>query len=183
MKKGLIYNALLIILLMLMTGCGSTSEEAKENPLYQTKGKCPAIECIKQIQPEHTVKEINDIIGFEGELTDEKYHKYYWKLSDTSGVEVSYYLGNKGTIRIDLDRNLLGNNDITFSRYEELQPKVKDGINYSEFISYIGNVNGTIIEKDEKSTKYLWVSQNGSYITGSFSNSTQKCTFISGMIK
>ena len=41
-----------------------------------TKGNCTAVECIKKINPEHTVEQINNIIGFEGELLDEKYQKY-----------------------------------------------------------------------------------------------------------
>ena len=70
-----------------------------------------------------------------------------------------------------------------FSRYNELQPKIKEGITYNDFISYIGNVQGTIIEKSSTSTKYTWVSKDGSYLNGSFSNNSGKCTFASGRIK
>ena len=53
----------------------------------------------------------------------------------------------------------------------------------NDFISYIGNVEGTIIEKSSYSTKYVWVSTDGGYLNGTFSSSSGNCTFASGMIK
>ena len=50
-------------------------------------------------------------------------------------------------ISIDYDRETLSNNKVDFSKYSELQPKIKEGITYNDFISYIGNIEGTIIEK------------------------------------
>jgi hypothetical protein len=170
-----------ILLLTTLTGCGN--KETTESSTSKTKGNCTAVECVKQISPENTVEEINNIIGVDGELTDETYNKYYWELSEDSGVEVTYYSSSKGTIVADIDRDILANSQVDFSRYDELQPKVNDGITYSEFISYIGNVEGTIIEKSSYSTKYVWVASDGSYLNATFSNSSNKCTFVSGMIK
>lgn len=183
MKKkicGLIIGLLLVVTL---TGCGNNSSSDSTGANKNTKGNCNAIECIKKIKPENTVEEINSIIGFDGELTDEKYNKYYWKLSEETGVEVTYYSGKTGTISIDFDRDSLANSKVDFSRYDELQPKIKEGISYNDFISYIGNVEGTVIEKSSISTKYVWVSSDGSYLNGSFSNSSGKCTFATGRIK
>ena len=64
-----------------------------------------------------------------------------------------------------------------------MQPKIKEGISYNDFKSYIGNVDGTITEKSSISTKYTWVSSDGSYLTASFSNSSNQCTFASGRVK
>ena len=70
-----------------------------------------------------------------------------------------------------------------FSRYDELKPKISEGITYDDFIKYIGNVDGILIEKSSYSKKYIWVAEDGrSYLNGTFSISTGKCTFISGMM-
>lgn len=178
-----IIGIILVVLLGTMTGCTNSNNNNENNTTATTKGNCTATECIKQITIDNTVEEINKIIGINGELIDENYNKYYWKLSENSGIEVTYYSGKKGTIKIDIDKSTLANNNVEFSKYEELQTKVKEGISYNTFISYVGNVEGTIIEKSSATTKYIWVAKDGSYLNGSFSNSSGKCTFISGMIK
>lgn len=184
MKKKIFGILLGIVLIGGLTGCGNNSTSNDNNlSSKKIKGNCTAIECIKKIEPENTVEEINNIIGFNGELTDEKYNIYYWEISENTGVKVAYYSSKKGTISIDYDRDSLANNKVDFSRYNELQPKIKEGITYNDFISYIGNVQGTIIEKSSTSTKYTWVSKDGSYLNGSFSNNSGKCTFASGRIK
>ena len=86
-------------------------------------------------------------------------------------------------VTIDYDRDSLANSKVNFSRYSELKPKINEGISYNDFISYIGGVEGTVIEKSSYSTKYVWVSSDGSYLNGTFSSSSGKCTFASGMIK
>lgn len=185
MKKKILSLICGVLILGTLTGCGNnttTGTDTKNNN-EKTKGNCTAVECVKKIEPENTVEQINNIIGFDGELIDEKYQKYYWELSEDTGVEVTYYSSAKGTIKIDYDREALANKKVDFSRYNELKEKINDGITYNDFISYIGNVDGTIIEKSSYSTKYVWVSSDGGYLNGTFSNSTGKCTLASGMIK
>lgn len=187
MKKKILTVMCGILLLEMLTGCGNNLSLKNDNgatdDVKKTKGNCTAVECIKEIKPEDTVEQINDTIGFEGELIDEEYNIYYWKLSETTGVKVAYYSSDEGTISIDYDRKTLSNSKVDFSKYSELQPKIKEGITYNDFISYIGNVEGTIIEKSSYSTKYVWVSSDGSYLNGTFSSSSGNCTFASGMIK
>lgn len=184
MKKKILGFVCGVIILGALTGCGNNTTNGGVNNKNETsKGNCTAVECIKKIDPENTVEQINNIIGFDGELTDEKYQKYYWELSEDTGVEVTYYSSTKGTIKIDYDREALANKKVDFSRYSELKEKINDGITYDDFISYIGNVDGTIIEKSSYSTKYVWVSSDGGYLNGTFSNSTGKCTLATGMIK
>lgn len=171
MKKiifGFICSALT---LSLFTGCGDKELEKTDNNENKTEektnGKCTAVECIKQINVENTVEEINNIIGINGELIDEKYNKYYWKLSD----------------KLDIDKSKIAIKNVDFSKYNELKDKVKSGITYDEFKTYLGNIDGVIVEKSSYSTKYTWASENGSYINGTFSNSSNKCTLLSGVVK
>lgn len=181
MKK--VYILSLLLVCFILHGCSGEMKDDNKKALENTKGNCNVLECMDKISPENTVLEINNIIGFEGELIDEKYNKYYWELSDDTGIEVSYYSGSKGTIAIDVQRDSLKNNNVNFSRYDELKSKINDGITYDEFISYIGNEKGEIVEKSSLSTKYMWVDKDGNYLKASFSNSTNKCTVATGMIK
>lgn len=190
MKRKILSILLSITLIISLTACGNTTNTGNNTtPDDNTtsgekiKGNCTAIECIKKIEPENTVEEINKIIGFEGEKTDEQYNIYYWQISENTGVKVAYYSSTKGDISIDYDRDSLANNKVDFSRYSELQSKVKEGITYDEFISYIGNVQGTVIEKSSINTRYTWVSKDGSYLNASFIKRTGKCSFVSGRIK
>lgn len=191
MKKKFLGLLCGVLVLGTLTGCGNNdattgnggSGNTSGGATSNTKGNCTAVECIKKITPENTVEEINNIIGFDGELTNEEYNIYYWELSEEEGVEVAYYSSAKGQISIDYDRDSLANSKVDFSRYSELKPKINEGISYNDFISYIGGVEGTVIEKSSYSTKYVWVSSDGSYLNGTFSSSSGQCTFASGMIK
>ena len=190
MKKKILGMLCGVLVLGALTGCGNNNattgnggDVSGGGTSTNTKGNCTAVECIKKINPENTVEQINNIIGFEGELIDEKYNIYYWELSEETGVKMAYYSSAKGTVTIDYDRDSLANSKVNFSRYSELKPKINEGISYNDFISYIGGAEGTVIEKSSYSTKYVWVSSDGSYLNGTFSSSSGKCTFASGMIK
>ena len=117
MKK---VSIVLIICLLLCSACGKNKNLDKDS-----KGNCSVFDCIKQINTSNTVDEINEIIGFEGEKTSDEYNSYYWELSSQTGVEVTYYGGSNGTIKIDYDNELLKTKKVDFSRYDELQTKIK----------------------------------------------------------
>ena len=150
--------------LLIVTGCekdtnnDNVNENDQNNVTEATKGNCSAFECIKMIEPENTVEEINEIIGFEGELTDAEYNKY--------------------------DREELANSAVDFSNYDEIDKLLDDGtsLTYEEFVSKVGQVEGTLVEKGTITTKYTWVNSEGGYLTASFSNSSGKCTFVTGRI-
>lgn len=182
MKRNILNLVFGILFIGTVTGCDNNTTTLDNGNKIESKGKCTATECIEKINVENTVEEINEIIGFEGELTDENYNKYYWELSEDSGIEVTYYSGEKGTIEVVIENDLLANKNVDFSKYDELQTKVKEGINYNDFISYIGNVKGTLIEKSSYSNKYLWVAEDGSYLKATFSSSSGDCTFVTGYV-
>lgn len=180
MKKIRIIHMLLIFLLI--TGCSLNSKDNNDLNKIETTGKCNALECINLISIDNTVEEINDIIGIKGTLTDEQYNIYYWELTEETGVSVTYYSGTKASIKVDIDKELLKNSKVDFSKYEELRTKINDGITYEEFMPYVGGVEGTLIEKGSITNKYIWVDDDGSYLNASFSTGSNKCTFVSGMI-
>lgn len=181
MKKiGILFMS---ILCLILTGCGNNGEATNSNGgnTEIIKGNCTAFECIKQIEISNSLEEINNIIGFEGELVDEAKNKYYWEISENTGVEVIFYSGNKLNAKIVYDRDSLANKKVDFSRYEELKSKINDGITYDEFITYIGNVDGILIEKGSSTSKYIWVADEDRYLNATF-NKENKCTFASGRI-
>ena len=176
--KKIIFGLLIVLTL---NGCAIVDNDNYNDDIRNSLGNCDVFECIELIDSSNTVEEINEIIGIKGELIDEKYNIYYWELSKNTGIEVAYYSSDNGTISCDYEYEMLKNEDVTFTAFEELQEKVRDGIYYDDFIKYIGNVEGTITEKNSYSTKYTWVSKDGKYLTGTF-NSSGKCTFIIGRV-
>ena len=161
-------NKLLCVLgalvILTFTGCSNdagntidTNSNDTKNVSEKTKGNCTLSECMNQISPENTVQEINDIIGIEGELTDEKYNEYYWELSDDEGIKVTYYSSDKGTIKADFEKSKIKNSKVKFTNNEELKTKVNSGITYEEFKNYTGGVDGVLVEKSSSSNKYIWV--------------------------
>lgn len=182
--KNKLFNLIFIIFtFIILTGCGNdvVPEDDKQEQKPMIKGNCTAVECIKKINLENTLNEINNIIGFEGTLIEDNI--YYWELSENTGVKVAYDFNGISTIGIDYVKKDLANDKVDFSRYSELKPKVSEGINYNDLISYIGGVEGTIIEKSSSSTRYIWVSPDGSYFSATFSNLSGKCTFATVYIK
>lgn len=189
MKKILFNISLLFLIIVIVTGCGNevtkeNNDNVTNNVVEKENGKCKAIECINLINPENTVEEINEIIGFKGELTDEKYNKYYWELSNDTGIEVTYYSSSKGTIKVDFDRNTVANKKVDFSKYDEIKTLLNSGnsLTYNDFVNKVGNVEGTLIEKSAYTKKYVWVNSDGGYLNASFSETSGKCTIVTGRV-
>lgn len=183
MKKKIGNIIFAALILCTLVGCGSKKESLKEAVKPAKKGNCNAVECIKQINTETTVEEVNNIMGFEGITKDGKENTYYWEITDKETIKVVFDSNNKATITADIEKSTIADKKVDFSKYSELQKVVRTGISYDEFKTYIGNVDGVITEKSDLSTKYTWVSKSGEYLNASFSNSTNKCRFVTGRIQ
>lgn len=182
MKRKLFSFGLAVLVIGTLTACGDDGQTLGNDNKLKTKGNCIATECIKQISYENKVEEINKIIGFEGQLIDKGDNSYYWKLSEDTGIKVTYYSDENGTIFLEINRDILANKDVDFSRYDELEAKMNEGLTYDEFITYIGNVEGTLTEKSSLITRYTWVAEDGSYLNATFSNNSGTCAFVEGKI-
>lgn len=183
LEKSLILTLILVFALTL-SGCGlKQNEENKTVPEAEegsNQNDFVAFEYIEKISPENTVEEINKIIGSEGELTDEKYNKYTWKITDNVEMTATYYSSKTATIKVEIDDKLLKDNNADLSCAKDLKSEINstNGIKYDDFVSRIGT-KGYLIEKSSSSVRYAWVNGNGGYIKGSFSASSGKCTFFS----
>ena len=187
MKKKIFVGILSLMLVFTVTGCTPKSivnkTTGKEVSKKQIKGNCEALECIKKLKSENTVDEINKVIGFEGTLTDEKNKIYTWEITSDEKVTASYYSSDKATIEATYKNEELKNSKVDFSKYDEIQTALKSGssLTYDEFCKKV-NAEGVLYSISSYSKKYVWVNKNGEYLTGTFSNTTNKCTFVIGRI-
>lgn len=189
MKKVLL-SLMLGVTVLFSSGCGkevtpaSVAQKNAKKEVQQKetiKAKCQAVECIEKIEPENTVEQINEIIGFEGELTDEKTKTYTWKITKDDSIIVKYYSSDKGTITVDYKKDAtVANKKVDLSKLTDLKPKVNAGITYDDFKKEVGDVDGVLIEKSEYSRRYVWATGRGGYVKASFNYRTDKCTSMFG---
>lgn len=160
----------------LITGCGKNNTTGKNSKL---KAKCSAIECIKKIDVDNTVKEVNKIIGVDGVLTDEEHNFYEYDLGNDEKITLKYYSGTKATIVADFNRDDIADKKVDLSNVTDLRAKVRSGITYDKFKAEIGDVDGVLFEKSDLTNRYMWVSAKGGYVRASFGAKNNKCTFFS----
>ena len=178
MKKKLLTGIVLATLLIISSGCN------KNNDNINTKAKCKIFECINKIEPENTPDEINKIIGFKGEITDEKYKIYQWILSDDEYVQVAYYSSDTSQIKIKYNKDDLINKKVDLSDFENIKEDLKKGvkITYNDLTKMFKS-EGTLVGKSKMSKKYTWVSENGSYLTATIDNKNERCTLLTGKVR
>lgn len=184
--------ALAICLMFTLSGCGSdkdseknegTNTSSSESKKEKENQDAKVFEYIEKIESTNTVEEINGIVGSEGELVDEKLNKYTWKISEDTSITATYYSGTNATISISCQNDLIKDNNVDFSKYSEIKAALNaSSLTYDEFIEKLGNVQGHMVEKSSTSRAYKWVGEDGRYLRATFSNSSNKCTFVSGRI-
>ncbi|MBQ3474942.1 MAG: hypothetical protein IJH20_02090 [Bacilli bacterium] len=182
MKKRVIAYFLLMLTVFVTAACGTKSESKSSSK--PEKGNCTAIDCIKNLKSENTVEEINKVIGFEGKLIDEKNNVYSWEIGKDDKLIATYYNGDKATIEAKYVVDELKNDKIDFSSYSEIQSLLKKGesLTYEEFNKKV-NGTGLLYLISPSNKKYVWVNKKGEYLNANFSNSTGKCTFVTGRLE
>lgn len=160
------------------TGSENTSESEK------VIAKQDVFETIKLVEPENTVEEINEIIGFEGQCTDEENKVYKWDITEDTSVKVQYLDEDSATIEISFPSKSIADEKIDFSKFNEVKDAMntKSSITYDEIVEKFGGVQGTLKYKSKETVKYEWDRPDGSYLTCTFNASTMKCTFANGKV-
>jgi preprotein translocase subunit YajC len=159
--------------------------QKNNNPLAgeSSRGNCKILECMEQLNGNMSVADINDVIGFEGELKSETelYKTYVWELSEKTSIEAM--ISQKyGTASIEAEFPYdLRPTGADFSKWDEIQSKLKKGdkITYDEFVSLVGGVQGVLNKVDSSSKTYHWYNSDGGYLFGIF-NESGYCTLASG---
>ncbi|MBQ3414991.1 MAG: hypothetical protein IJH39_06530 [Clostridia bacterium] len=193
MKKGVLIGIIVVVIIAVVAAVfvirglgegpkdngGSSSEITVSESI---KGKQNVFETIKLIETENTVEEINEIIGFEGECTDEENKTYKWEISQDTSVKVQYSKNNDATIEISFPSKKIANENVDFSKFEEIKSAMNtsSSITYDEIVQKLGGVEGTLKYKAKGTVRYEWDRPDGGYLTCTFNSSSMKCTFASG---
>lgn len=182
MKKKIMTLMLVAGLTLIMTGCGK--DEEASSPALKSKGNCNVLECIEKLNPTQTLEEMNNIIGFDGELTSEteSYKVYKWALNEETSITSQFMLNyNTATISANYPTSIAPHN-ADFSKWDEIKSKLnnRETITYDEFVNLVGGVQGTIDKKTSSSTSYVWYNKDGGYLSAYFNPETGKCTMATG---
>lgn len=178
MLKKILFSFTSVFMIFGLVGCGSSNDDTTAK--VDTKGKCDVFECIEIINTDDSYEQVVSKIGFEGEYTGTDTERYYWELSEDTGIEI-YFFDSGSTISIDFPNNLISKR-ANFSKWDEIESKVdsKDGLTYDELVNLLGNVQGVLTDKKSHSVTYKWLDADGGYISAIFDSDTMKCTWISG---
>ena len=189
MKKKLFVGVICLLMLFTFTGCGSkkgdvNTKNGKGEVKEKIKGNCTVFECIKTIEPTDTLEQVNEKMGFDGSLDkdEESYKIYKWEVTKDTSVEVNFPNSGKSTIKINFDEKAIANDKLDLSQFDEMKSIINKGeMTLEKFNEMVGNVEGTLIEKSAYSVKYEWYKSSSDYLKGSFSTTSNKCTFVSGL--
>lgn len=186
-KNKVIASIFLCMAIILITGCGNNvaknNGDSKET-VQKSKGKCDVFSCIKKIDADDTVEEMNKIIGFEGELTEDKetYKVYSWDLTDDTSITSQFHLNNNtATITANYPNSLI-TKKADFSKWDEIKAKLnnRETVTYDEFVKLVGGVEGAMQQKTSRSISYKWLNANGGYLSAYFDIDSKKCTMATG---
>ena len=165
-------------------GGSDNSTEVEDSGNSEAKGNYDVFECIKKINPDDTLEEVNKIIGFEGENISKSGGKvYYWQLTENTGVRVQYCDSGNSQIEIDFKNKSIADGRNDFSKFSEIKKKLNAGetLTYDEFVKIIGGVEGVLESKSSYDCSYTWVNDKGGYLMAQFETKTMKCKGASGM--
>ncbi len=192
--KKIAASAILFGMVCGLTACGNSekaggskeeTEAAAETDGAEAEGKTAnydVFECIKQIETDNTLEEVNEIIGFEGEYIGTEYEVYYWQLTEDTGVQVQFF--DSGNCRIDIDfkNKTIADKKNDFSKFSEIEEKLNsgEGLTYDEFVQIIGGVEGVLETKSSSALGYTWINDEGGYLTAQFDSETLECESASG---
>ena len=146
------------------------------------KGNQDIFETINLLQPENTIEEVDEIIGFEGECTNEENKEYKWQISDNTSAKVQYTEDNDAIIEISFPGKSIANENVDFSKFDEIKEAMQtsDSMTYEQIVEKLGGVQGTLKYKSKDTVKYEWDRPDGGYLICTFKLSNMKCTYASG---
>lgn len=194
MMKKKILSLMVIVLLLsgmfILTGCDSDNSAGSASE-QESKGNYDVFESIKKIEPDATFEEINELMGFDGEVKSESdanstisWKLYTWKLTDNTSIEVRIFdETNSDSISAYYPNDMIKNKKVDFSKSSEMKKKMnsKEGLKYDEVVEMLGGVEGTLDKKDSTTDTYVWVNADGGSLTVRFSRSNGKCTSFNGV--
>ena len=175
------------IMLISLTGCGTDTNETTNDTVNNTtanqdevpKANYSIEECIKLIEPENTIEEMTEIIGFEPEKS-EYTGKYTWKFDSKNQIEVTD-VSDDIIIQATIDKSTIKNDSVDLSCYDELAEALGQGntFSYEEIVDKVGGVEGTLAGKTADSKRYIWVDGSDVTFAATIDNEDGKVSIIS----
>lgn len=169
-----IYLSLLTILISFLL-IGSSKSEVIE--LEEEIVNCDLFACLNQIEPEYSIKEINEVIGLDGEV-EEFSKNITWELNNKQSITLTY-VGDDPLIQANYDRTIIQNMSNDFTVASEIAELLKEGktITYEEIKEKLGGVEGTLTSKTTDSKTYAWVDKDKRIFKATFKkDSDGRCT-------
>ena len=188
MKKFKLFASVLcaVMMVVLITGCGGAKNEGEKS-----KGKCEVFECVEKINATGTIAEVNEIIGFDGEITSQseegdiyKWKVYKWQLTEETAIEIRHNENlNILSVEAKFPTSMLKKKDIDWSNVKTDMKAInsKDGLKYADVVKILGGVEGTLTKKDNNTLTYEWYGKSGGSFTARFSTTSGKCTSYNGL--
>lgn len=177
LKKIRLGSIIFLCTLCFFTGCND--EKLDEKKEEDVKANCTIIECMKKIEVTNTMKEINDIIGFESTTDASIGSDPIWKFDSKNWISFKTYSNDNITIQATIDKESIKNDKIKLPLSSELQKNLNNGsFTYEELVAKIGG-EGTLTSISKGSRSYTWVDKTGQKLGATFNNESGKCTVAS----
>lgn len=180
LKKVLLSFIFVIFTVGMVTGCDGSKKNQYEPVIEENKGNCQVLDCIKQIEATNSIKEINDVIGLEGETSDTS-KNVKWKLNSKDSITLTY-AGESPILQANYDKSTIKNEQNDFSFYSELADRLKKGktVTYEDIKEKVGGFDGTLEGKTETSNSYVWVDKNDRVLRATIKNDKKgTCSIMS----
>lgn len=178
MKKLLTILLCGFLILGLTTGCTEEKEDSNSDNTTEekSKGNCEVKECMTLLTTDMNLEEINEVIGFEGEL-DESSGKYIWQLTTKTKVEAE--IQDKTTsLKATYDKEQLKDENIKYSVCLNIANNInQENYTYEEMVEIIG-VEGNLESNTSTSKMYSWIDKEGRTFRATFSKSKDWKTSI-----
>ena len=141
MKKFKLFASILcaVMMVVLITGCGGAKNEGEKS-----KGKCEVFECVEKINATGTIAAVNEIIGFDGEITRQSeegdtyaWKVYKWQLTEETAIEIRHNENlNILSVEAIFPTSMLKKKDIDWSNVKTDMKAInsKDGLKYADVV-------------------------------------------------
>lgn len=165
----------ILCVLCFTTGC-SKENEVDEKEDEKVIGNCTIVECMKQLEPTHTMEDIDKIIGFASTTDAMIGSDPIWKFDSKNWISFVKSGEDDITIQATIDKESIKNEDVKLPSSSDLKKDLNNGsFTYEEFVKKVGG-EGTLTSISKGSRIYTWVEKNGQRLSATFNNKSGKCT-------
>ncbi len=206
-KKAAALCASALLSVGLLAGCSAPAGNAENNEQAagaesgQTEPEQLApdshlFQLVDQLASAVTPEQANELIGFEGEKTDEWQDRpdsavftyYVWDMGDDIVVKGNYVThpatdyDDYAKYEADFPAELVRDR-ADFSRWSEIKPKLNsaEGLTYDQLVEYLGGVPGLRVKVGAGTSDdmYLWVNEDDGELRA-YVDDEGECTMLSG---